>query len=213
MNRAQRLVYWLDKKTKIFEKIEISRADWFEKTFDLAQWFSNCNQILDIGAGVCDITKRICKYSNAKVVGIDIEDFRRKGNRKNIQFDFCITDASNMPFKNSSFDCVTVFWTLHHISNYNSVLKEIDRLLKNGGQLIILEDLVNDDFAFRGCLTRIYDKLVNLEFSSHPHTNQSLKEWDRFISNSYGYNSIELREIPWFTKWNLLKFGLLRYIK
>ncbi len=148
-----------------------------------------------------------------KVIGIDIEDFRRVGNKNGVNFHFCIANASRLPFSEKSFDCVTAFWTLHHINDPLKILQEIDRILKVGGQLIILEDLIENTQSFKGYLTKIYDKIINLEFSSHPHSNQSLDQWNRMITQKFNYQVIELLEIPWFTRFNLLKFGLLRYIK
>ncbi|NUN08637.1 MAG: methyltransferase domain-containing protein [Ignavibacteriaceae bacterium] len=213
MNNAQKFIYWLDRKSPVFEKIELARANWFESKFPLKEWFKNCQCILDIGAGVCDITAKMKKYTEGTVVGVDVEDFRRNGNKSSTMFEYCMADAKFLPFKEKSLDCVTVLWTLHHIGNPIKVLDEIDRILTPNGRLIILEDLVDNKLGFRGYFTRIYDKIINLEYASHPHSNMSLDGWNMMIKNKYGYTPVELLEIPWFTKYHLLKFGLLRYVK
>lgn len=213
MNKAQKFVYWLDKKSKLFELIETKRADWFERTFDIREWFRDSYNLLDVGSGVCDVTQRISNYVKGKVYAIDIEDFRRVGTKNNVSFNFCIANAMLLPFKNFSFDCVTVLWTLHHSPNPMAILREINRILTHGGQLIILEDLVDNSSSIRRNFTKFYDKAINLEFSTHPHSNYSLREWEKMIVNELGYKSVELEEIPWFTKLKLLKFGLLRFKK
>lgn len=213
MNNAQKFVYWLDRKTSVFEKIETSRADWFENKFRISDWLRESRLILDIGAGVCDITRKLQENTKGKVIGIDIEDFRRIGNKTDFNFQFCISNASLLPFREKSFDCVTAFWTLHHLNDPLLVLQEIDRILKVGSQLIILEDLIDNTRDFNGYFTKIYDKVINLEFSSHPHSNKSLDQWNKTITEKFNYQALELLEIPWFTRFNLLKFGLLRYIK
>ena len=213
MTVGQKFVYWLDRHTTIFKKIETSRADWFEKTFPLEEWLEKDFKIIDIGAGVCDVTKKLQKYSKYPVVGIDNVDYRRIGNKKLNTFFYCISDATQLPFKNDSFDCVTIFWTLHHIATPFTALHEICRILKTGGQLIILEDLIDDGKKFKNFFTRIYDKLMNLEFSGHPHSNMSLAKWDKLIRQRFNFIPLQLKEIDWFTRMNLLKFGLLRYRK
>ncbi len=48
-------------------------------------------------------------------------------------------DAHNLPFKDGSFDSVTVLEALHHFIDYDRVLSEIFRVLKPGGKLFSME--------------------------------------------------------------------------
>lgn len=60
------------------------------------------------------------------------------------------------PFASNSFDLITCFGTLHHISNVNKILKEIYRCLKRNGYALIREPIVSmgDWRTFRKGLTK-----------------------------------------------------------
>ena len=47
-------------------------------------------------------------------------------------------DATNLPFEDSSFDCVYSYGVLHHIPDMKSALTEIHRVLKPGGKLMVM---------------------------------------------------------------------------
>lgn len=213
MNKPQKFIYLIDRWTPIFGSLEVARANWFAQKYELSKWFEKKSLILDIGSGVGDITKKIKDNTSGRVIAIDIEDFRRRGNRQQNSFDFIIADAKKQPLKSDHFDCATLFWTLHHTSDPMSIISEVNRILKRDGEIIILEDIIDDRKGFRGYFTRFYDKAINLEFVSHPHMNFSINQWHDMIIKSFDYRCIQLSEKPWFTPFKLLKFGLLRFVK
>lgn len=53
---------------------------------------------------------------------------------------FQIADAQNMPFSDNTFDAVFSFDSMHHMPDCNKVIKEISRVCKPGG-VIIISDL------------------------------------------------------------------------
>ena len=48
-------------------------------------------------------------------------------------------EAEYLPFSDSSFDLVTSATTLHHVENVEKVAKEIYRVLKPGGHMIVMD--------------------------------------------------------------------------
>lgn len=48
-----------------------------------------------------------------------------------------------LTFKNDSFDLITCFGTLHHIPNVSFVIRELIRVLKPGGYLLIREPIIS----------------------------------------------------------------------
>ena len=82
MNALQKGVYWLDRYTSIFKFVETRRAAWFVRRFSPQQWLSGNESILDVGCGVGDITRRMAMLTSGTVIGVDREDFRRKGVRE-----------------------------------------------------------------------------------------------------------------------------------
>ena len=98
---------------------------------------------LEIGCGSGPVSKHISKKYEVKVVGTDVDKDQiklAKENSKNLRnITFLVADATNLPFKDKSFDIVISINVLHHIYNWMDALKEINRVLKNGGYLILAE--------------------------------------------------------------------------
>ena len=51
--------------------------------------------------------------------------------------------SGELPFKNNEFDLVTIFGVLHHVPNVTVVLKELARVLKPGGYMLLREPIVS----------------------------------------------------------------------
>nr|WP_320161272.1 methyltransferase domain-containing protein [uncultured Methanoregula sp.] len=80
--------------------------------------------LLDIGAGPNALVRR---YGNG--VGVDVLDWGGGG--------LIVEDTSKLPFPDNSFDTVTIIAALNHISNRQSVLHEVRRVIKPEGRLIL----------------------------------------------------------------------------
>ena len=63
--------------------------------------------------------------------------------------DFIKGDGEAMPFKNNSFDVVTVSFGVRNFETLEKGLSEILRVLKKGGLFIILETSVPEKFPFK----------------------------------------------------------------
>src|SRR3984885_4286839 len=50
-----------------------------------------------------------------------------------------VADAENLPFDDNSFDCVTIGFGLRNVTDKLKALKSMHRVLKTGGQLLVLE--------------------------------------------------------------------------
>jgi demethylmenaquinone methyltransferase / 2-methoxy-6-polyprenyl-1,4-benzoquinol methylase len=50
-----------------------------------------------------------------------------------------VADAENLPFEDNSFDCVTIGFGLRNVTDKPKALKSMHRVLKVGGQLLVLE--------------------------------------------------------------------------
>jgi demethylmenaquinone methyltransferase/2-methoxy-6-polyprenyl-1,4-benzoquinol methylase len=52
----------------------------------------------------------------------------------------CIgADAERLPFADDSFDCVTIGFGLRNVTDKNAALRSMHRVLRPGGQLLVLE--------------------------------------------------------------------------
>jgi demethylmenaquinone methyltransferase/2-methoxy-6-polyprenyl-1,4-benzoquinol methylase len=52
---------------------------------------------------------------------------------------FSLANAERLPFPDSSFDCVTIGFGLRNVTNKAAALRSMTRVLKPGGQLMVLE--------------------------------------------------------------------------
>jgi demethylmenaquinone methyltransferase/2-methoxy-6-polyprenyl-1,4-benzoquinol methylase len=103
--------------------------------------------ILDVACGTADSTIKIAeKIENAKVYGVDIsEKMLEIGKEKvenkglNDRISFSISRAESLDFQDDTFDAVTVAFGVRNFSDREKGLKEILRVLKPNGTMIVLE--------------------------------------------------------------------------
>ena len=77
-----------------------------------------------------------------EIVGIDINERAIETARDRISRDdvrFLVMDAEHMNFEDANFDTVSISASLHHMSNVQRVLEEMNRVLKSGGHFILAE--------------------------------------------------------------------------
>ena len=104
----------------------------------VANW--NPKDILDLATGTGDLALAIQrKLPESKIVGADflpemLEIANRKGLRQTI-----VANAMKLPCADSSFDCITVAFGLRNMENCGAALREMARILRKGGHLLILE--------------------------------------------------------------------------
>jgi demethylmenaquinone methyltransferase/2-methoxy-6-polyprenyl-1,4-benzoquinol methylase len=100
---------------------------------------------LDVACGTGDLALRLATSTTAFVIGTDfcrpmLEIAARKSESSEAgTIPFVEADALNLPFIDSSFDAVTIAFGLRNLSNVESGLKELLRVLRPGGRAAILE--------------------------------------------------------------------------
>ncbi|WDO13797.1 class I SAM-dependent methyltransferase [Flavobacterium sp. WW92] len=123
-----------DGKRSLFEK-----AYHFIKNIALKNKVSLINNLqdkkgalLDIGAGTGDFLS-VAKNNGWNAVGIEpSEKARFIANQKGIELKLNTSD-----FENNSFDIITMWHVLEHVPNLEDQIKELKRLLKPNGSIII----------------------------------------------------------------------------
>jgi len=94
-------------------------------------------KVLDIACGTgygCRILGEIA----ASIVGIDIdEDSIKKAMEEYPEGTFIVSNAEFIPFDDQSFDVITSFETIEHLSNRDRFILEIHRVLRAEGILIL----------------------------------------------------------------------------
>lgn len=103
---------------------------------ELPESFSG-KAVLSIGVGSGDELKEILKRNPARVVGIDISDELMKiAARKYPSVEFKEMDMSDMDFPDATFDFVYSSLAFHYAPDWDILLTEVGRVLKQGGTLL-----------------------------------------------------------------------------
>jgi ubiquinone/menaquinone biosynthesis C-methylase UbiE len=141
-------------------------------------------KILDIGSGTGGLTKYIERYG--KVKGLE---------RDKIACEYCVIrkidvvrgSAEKLPFRNKSFDLVTIFDVLYHrnVKDLDKAIKEVNRVLRRNGYLLITDSALNiltseHDTAMQG------KRRFNLTNMKQLFINNNFK----IIKSSYIYFSL-----------------------
>lgn len=105
------------------------------------------DHILDIGCGGGRTLKKLAKTTQNTVWGIDIADTAIKEsyrmNRSDVKRDhvmLCKSGVSELPFADGTFDVVTAVETVYFWPQPAEDLKQIYRIMKPGGRLMILTE-------------------------------------------------------------------------
>lgn len=117
---------------------------------------NNPETILDAATGTGALAIDLAQYSSAKIIGIDISGKMLsfgKEKIKHLELDHKITmkldDAEALSFDSNTFDAISIGFGVRNFDNLNKGLSEIYRVLKPGGQLVILETSIPKYFPFK----------------------------------------------------------------
>lgn len=92
---------------------------------------------------------------------------------------FVVADAEHLPFLDASFDLVTVRIAPHHYADAQAALREMARVLRPGGRLLVIDNIAPDDARL--------DALANAwEMRRDPsHVREyTVTEWRAFIAEA-----------------------------
>ena len=154
---------------------------------------SKGDKVLDIAGGTGDLAIKFRKKvgDSGKVILSDINGSMLEEGRKNlinhgvIDVDFIQSNAESLPFEDNTFDCVSIAFGLRNVTHKNIALKQMHRVLKKGGSLLVLEfSKVENEM-----LEKIYDAY---SFNLIPKLGQ-------FFANdedSYQYLAESIRKHP-----------------
>lgn len=105
---------------------------------------------LDFGCGSGKNTYNLAKYLNLapkNVWATDIDNWYDIGfDRDKYVENFVQMKDNKIPLEDNKFSLVTCFMVLHHVKDLDKALKEIYRVLKPGGYLLITEHCAGNDY-------------------------------------------------------------------
>lgn len=92
-------------------------------------------RVIEVGGGPGELAARIGRELGCEVVMLDIsprmvELARERG------VDARVGDVQSLPFPEETFDCAVAAWMLFHVPDVDAGLRELVRVLQDGGRLV-----------------------------------------------------------------------------
>jgi len=139
-----------DDVSKMFDDVA-SRYDFLNDLLSLGRtkaWRKNVTSIiapkpgmkvLDIAAGTGSSSRPLVD-KGAQVIALDFsEGMLAAGRKARPHLPFTKADALNLPFKDGEFDLVTISFGLRNTNDFDLALREMLRVTKSGGRIVICE--------------------------------------------------------------------------
>ena len=146
--------------------------------------------VLDVAIGTADLTIEMLRRGKAQqVTGLDLSDKmmeigKRKTERLNANVEFVHGNAQQMPFENEIFDAVTCAFGCRNFQNLDEGLREMYRVLRPGGQVVILEFSYPSNVLVRALydiyFTRVLPfigRVVSRDKTAYTYLNKSVKSF------------------------------------
>ena len=172
-------------------------------------------KVLDVATGTADVALMTHKMLNPeKIIGIDIsEGMLELGRQKisklglNNRIELYKGDSENIVFEDNSFDAITVAFGVRNFEHLEKGLKEMLRVLKPGGKLVILEFSKPKQGAFKilynlymNQIAPSFGKLFSKNKNAYQYLNDSVQafaEGEIFLNimNEAGFTQTYLKPL------------------
>ena len=152
--------------------------------------FSKDLRILDIGCGGGEFLIQLKEmgFSNLSATDIDQYSDLSKNNVNFKKVDLCY---EKLPWQDNYFDLITAWEVFEHLENPHFLIKEITRVLKPGGKVVISMPNV----------FHIISKLIFLKTDDFPRwnwKNNHITVYSKSIFNKAFLKNLKLEEIKYF---------------
>ena len=138
-----------DRSKKYFEKLSSNYSNTFADKYTEPMHSSLLQELegeefkvfLDVGCGIGTFLSMVLNKFDVKVSGIDISPGMIEKSKELLdgRADLKIGDSEHLPWSDKSFDIVTCNASFHHYPNPELVLKEMRRVLRQDGIVIIAD--------------------------------------------------------------------------
>jgi len=186
---------------------------WRKKCLELLK-SRNPKKILDVATGTGDFAIECAKLNPESIIGIDISEGMMKYGRekiKKLKLDSVISlkngNAETIFFPDNSFDAIVVGFGVRNFQNLEVGLKNLHRMLKPGGQLVVLEfsypknTLVKASYNFYfSKVTPFIGRLFSKDTRAYTYLTESVKAFphdEQFteILNKLGYKNTSFKSL------------------
>ncbi len=139
---------------------------WRRKACDLAYGFyakESIDKIVDVACGTGDMMDFWKKRSEVngiaigEIVGVDPSNGMVNVAREKFpKFNYHIAKATEIPLEDESADILSITYGIRNVVEREAALKEFNRVLKDGGLVVILEFMKNENPSILGKIRDFY---------------------------------------------------------
>jgi demethylmenaquinone methyltransferase/2-methoxy-6-polyprenyl-1,4-benzoquinol methylase len=179
---------------------------------------NNPKQILDIATGTGDLAIMMAELKPDRIVGLDISSGMLEVGKQKIteaklsnKIEMIVGDSEEMPFKDNTFDAITVSFGVRNFANLHKGITEIARVLKPTGVLVILETSNPTKFPFKQgykLYTNFFLPIVGKLFSKDKVAYSYLSESANSFPFGTAFNNILQKNGFKHTKAKPVTFGV-----
>lgn len=164
---------------------------WRKKAIRLLREF-HPKRMLDVATGTGDFAIEALSLNPDKVIGVDISEGMLEVGRKKLKerkldsrIELRSGDSEKLPFEDNFFDAVIVAFGVRNFENLELGLKEMLRVVKPGGNVVILEFSKPSKFPMK--------QLYNLYFTA---ILPSIGRWISRDNSAYRYLPESVKAFP-----------------
>lgn len=171
--------------------------------------------ILDVATGTADVALMTWRILNPeRITGIDISEGMLELGRKKIEkagltgkITLLKGDSASLPFAENQFDAITVAFGVRNFQDLEAGLKEMRRVLRPGGKLVILEFSKPNKGILAGLflfymnhITPVIGKIFAKNASAYTYLNHSMQAFPEGqhllnILNDAGFTQTYLKKL------------------
>lgn len=164
----------------LFSRVEYSSLEIMLEQADLP----TPGRVLDAGGGTGRVANAICEHAGEVVVADPSLGMLRQADRT--QLELACANSESLPFPNDSFERVIMVDALHHVIHQGRTARELYRVLKPGGRIVIEEP---DIRSFYVKLIAVAEKMLLMR--SHFLTPSEIVSLFSFDSANAGIHAAE----------------------
>lgn len=168
----------------------------YDMALEIARIIPRGSEVLDVGCGNGFIAQHLSGLLGARVIGIDLAETAEAA------IDYRRFDGAHFPVADESVDALLLCYVLHHAQDLDAVLREVRRTLRDGGLVMVYEDIPDAGWD------RFICTIHNLKWKkrSGPCTFRSESEW----ANVFRRSGFEVMKEKQLSRWRNLAHPVRR---
>jgi len=168
----------------------------YDMALEISRAVPHGSAILDVGCGNGFIAHHLSAMLGKSTVGVDLT------RSAEAPIDYRHYDGARFPAPDKSFDAVLLCYVLHHAQDVSVVLKEVRRVLRDGGLAVVYEDIPET------CWDKGVCWIHNQQWRGRTGkcSFRRVPEW-RALFNSFGFELVSERRL---SRWRNLTHPVCR---